>query len=53
MGAYGKNADGYIKINIAKDDVLSTGDYEHNLNCQSHTRCIAFDRQISKTLSGK
>ena len=31
IGAYGKNADGYIKFNTAKGVVLSTGGYEHNL----------------------
>ena len=31
VGAYGKNADGYIKFNVAKGVVLSTGGYEHNL----------------------
>ena len=31
VGAYGKNADGYIKFNTAKGVVLSTGGYEHNL----------------------
>lgn len=31
VGAYGKNADGYIKFNAAKGVVLSTGGYEHNL----------------------
>ena len=30
-GAYGKNADGYIRFNAAKGVVLSTGGYEHNL----------------------
>ncbi len=31
IGAYAKNADGYIKYNTAKGVVLSTGGYEHNL----------------------
>ncbi len=31
VGAYGKNADGYIRFNAAKGVVLSTGGYEHNL----------------------
>lgn len=31
IGAYGKNAEGYIKFNAAKGVVLSTGGYEHNL----------------------
>ncbi len=31
VGAYGKNADGYIKFNTAKGVVLATGGYEHNL----------------------
>ena len=31
IGAYAKNADGYIKFNTAKGVVLSTGGYEHNL----------------------
>ncbi|MDO4633500.1 MAG: FAD-binding protein [Eubacteriales bacterium] len=31
VGAYAKNADGYIKYNTAKGVVLSTGGYEHNL----------------------
>ena len=31
VGAYGKNADGYIKFNVARGVVLSTGGYEHNL----------------------
>jgi succinate dehydrogenase/fumarate reductase flavoprotein subunit/uncharacterized protein with FMN-binding domain len=31
VGAYAKNADGYIKFNTAKGVVLSTGGYEHNL----------------------
>ena len=31
IGAYGKNADGYIKFNTTKGVVLSTGGYEHNL----------------------
>jgi uncharacterized protein with FMN-binding domain len=31
IGAYGKNAEGYIKFNTAKGVVLSTGGYEHNL----------------------
>lgn len=31
VGAYGKNAGGYIKFNTAKGVVLSTGGYEHNL----------------------
>ena len=31
VGAYGKNAGGYIKFNTAKGVVLATGGYEHNL----------------------
>lgn len=31
IGAYGKNAEGYIKFNTSKGVVLSTGGYEHNL----------------------
>lgn len=30
-GAYGKNAEGYIRFNTSKGVVLSTGGYEHNL----------------------
>ena len=31
VGAYGKNAEGYIRFNVAKGVVLATGGYEHNL----------------------
>ena len=31
IGAYVKNADGYIRVNTAKGVVLATGGYEHNL----------------------
>ena len=31
IGAYVKNADGYIRVNAAKGVVLATGGYEHNL----------------------
>ncbi len=31
IGAYAKNAEGYIRFNTAKGVILSTGGYEHNL----------------------